>query len=52
MQDSHERPDPYPAEKARGGEIVLKKPWQRYFFFGALAGVVLLLVILRIVANA
>jgi hypothetical protein len=51
MQDSGKRPEPYPAEKARGAEIVLKRPWQRYVFFGALAGLVLLLVVLRIVAD-
>jgi hypothetical protein len=26
------RPAPYPAEKARGGEIVLRRPWQRVVF--------------------
>jgi hypothetical protein len=34
---SPERPDPYPAEKARGGEIILRKRWQRIVFIGALA---------------
>jgi hypothetical protein len=29
--------EPYPAEKARGGEIVLRKRWQRIVFIGALA---------------
>ena len=33
---------PYPAEKARGGEIILRKRWQRVIFFGGLAGAVLL----------
>lgn len=37
-----ERPEPYPAEKARGGEIVLRKRWQRIVFIGALAVAVLL----------
>jgi hypothetical protein len=50
MQDRHKQPDPYPAEKARGAEIVLKRPWQRYVFFGGLAGIVLLVVILRVLA--
>ncbi|WP_162917458.1 hypothetical protein [Dongia deserti] len=37
-----DRPEPYPAEKARGGEIILRKRWQRIVFFGALAVAVLL----------
>jgi hypothetical protein len=35
------RPD-YPAQKARGAVIILKRPWQRIVFFGGLAGCVLL----------
>lgn len=31
----------YPAEKARQGEIILKRPWQRAVFIGGLAAVVL-----------
>lgn len=27
----------YPAKKARGGEIILRHPWQRLMFFGGLA---------------
>jgi hypothetical protein len=27
----------YPAEKARQGAIILKRPWQRIVFFGGLA---------------
>jgi uncharacterized membrane protein YdcZ (DUF606 family) len=33
---------PYPAEKARGGEIVLKTPLQRWVFVAGLLGAVLL----------
>ena len=29
----------YPADKARQGEIVLKKPWRRAVFIGGLVGV-------------
>ena len=36
----------YPADKARGGEIILKKPWQRAVFIAGLAGSVLLLLAL------
>ena len=32
----------YPAEKARQGEIILKRPWQRAVFIGGLAAAVLL----------
>ena len=38
--------EPYPAEKARGGEIggeiILRRRWQRIVFIAGLAGVVLL----------
>jgi hypothetical protein len=44
-------PAPYPAEKARGATIVLRRPWQRYVFFGGLAGIVVLLLILRLAAG-
>jgi hypothetical protein len=37
---------PYPAEKARGGEIILRKPWQRAVFILGLAAPLLLLVLL------
>lgn len=33
----------YPAEKARGGVIILQRPWQRVVFIAGLAGAVLLL---------
>jgi hypothetical protein len=37
---------PYPAERARQGEIILRKPWQRWVFFsGPAASVVLALLI-------
>jgi hypothetical protein len=37
------RPDrfTYPARKARGGEIILKRPWMRAIFIGGLVGIVL-----------
>jgi len=41
------QPAPYPAEKARGGEIVLRKPWQRsVFILGLALSIVLLLLLL------
>jgi hypothetical protein len=39
---------PYPAEKARGGVIVLKRPLQRWVFVAGLAGAVLLVLILSL----
>jgi hypothetical protein len=51
MQDRHKQPMPYPAEKARQGEIILRRPWQRYVFFGSLAAIVAMLLILRIMAG-
>jgi hypothetical protein len=42
MNAPDRRPKPYPAEKARGGEIILRKRWQKIVFFGALALAVLL----------
>ncbi|HVV27345.1 MAG TPA: hypothetical protein VG501_12130 [Rhizomicrobium sp.] len=32
----------YPAEKARQGEIILRRPWQRIVFLAGLAGSLLL----------
>lgn len=42
------RPSPphYPAEKARGGEIELRRPWQRAVFIVGLALAVLLAIVL------
>ncbi len=46
-KDGSARPAPYPAEKARGGEIILRKPWQRaVFVFGLALPVVFLLLLL------
>jgi hypothetical protein len=35
-------PKPYPAEKARGGEIILRTPLRRAVFIGGLVGAVVL----------
>jgi hypothetical protein len=40
---------PYPAEKARGGEIILRTPARRAIFLAGLTGVVVLAVILSMV---
>ncbi len=41
----------YPAEKARQGEIILRKPWMRVVFIAGLAGCVLLVLGIRIAAG-
>jgi hypothetical protein len=35
----------YPADKARQGEIILRRPWQRIVFLSGLGGAILLLLI-------
>jgi hypothetical protein len=39
---------PYPAEKARGGEIVLTTPLRRVVFLSGLIGAIVLVVILML----
>jgi hypothetical protein len=39
-------PTPYPAEKARGGEIILRSPLRRAIFIAGLAGAVVLALLL------
>lgn len=39
---------PYPAEKARGGEIILNTPARRWIFIAGLVGAVLLVLILSL----
>lgn len=36
------------AQKARQGEIILRKPWQRVMFIAGLVGIVVLAVLVRI----
>lgn len=43
------RNEPYPAEKARGGEIVLNTPLRRWVFIGGLAGAIALVLLLGLV---
>jgi hypothetical protein len=40
---------PYPAEKARGGEIILNTPLRRWIFFGGLVGAFVLVLVLSLV---
>lgn len=41
---------PYPAEKARGGEIILRTPQRRIIFIAGLVGAVLLAFLLSLFA--
>lgn len=41
---------PYPAEKARGGEIILRTPLRRAIFVGGLVGIFVLLLVLGLAA--
>ena len=49
VREGPPQPPPYPAEKARGGQIILRKPWQRLVFIAGLALPVILLVVLYFV---
>ena len=40
---------PYPAEKARGGEIILNTPLRRAVFLSGLIGAIVLAVILMLI---
>lgn len=40
----------YPGSKARGGEIILRTPARRYIFIAGLAGIVLLIVLVPLLA--
>lgn len=45
-----DRPEPYSAEKARGGEIVLRSPARRIIFIAGLACAVVVGLLLRMLA--
>jgi hypothetical protein len=40
---------PYPAEKARGGEIILNSPLRRAIFLAGLIGTIVLVLVLMMV---
>jgi hypothetical protein len=40
-------PPPYPAEKARGAEIILRTPLRRAVFIAGLAGAIILALVLQ-----
>jgi hypothetical protein len=45
-QQGSPNPPPYPADKARGGEIILKTPLRRWVFISGLIGVAILVLVL------
>jgi len=47
VREGPAEPAPYPAEKARGGEVILRRRWQRVVFaLGLVAPFVLLALLL------
>jgi hypothetical protein len=42
VREGPPQPAPYPAEKARGGEIILRTPLRRMIFIGGLIAAVLI----------
>ena len=48
VREGPPQPPPYPAEKARGAEINLRKRWQRVVFVGGLAAVVVVALLLTL----
>jgi hypothetical protein len=52
IRESPPQPPPYPGEKARGGEIILRRRWQRIVFIAGLAGVFVLILVLLVLRLA
>jgi hypothetical protein len=48
VREGPAEPPPYPAQKARGGEIILRSRLRRAIFIAGLAGVVVIAVLLMI----
>jgi hypothetical protein len=46
VRESPPQPPPYPAEKARGGEIILRRRWQRVIFIAGLTGLFVLVLVM------
>jgi hypothetical protein len=40
---------PYPADKARGGEVILNTPLRRWIFFGGLVGAVVFMLVMSLI---
>ena len=41
--------EPYPADEARGAEVILNTPLRKWIFFGGLIGAILLVLVLSLV---
>lgn len=52
IREPRQRRTPYPADKARGGEIILRTPLRRMIFFGGLVGAIVLVLVLRLLSPA
>jgi hypothetical protein len=37
---------PYPADKARGGEVILRRGWERAVFIAGLVGAIVLVLVI------
>jgi len=48
VREGPAQPPPYPAEKARGGEIILRTPLRRTIFIGGLIGAVVIGLVLAL----
>jgi len=48
VREGPAQPPPYPAEKARGSEIILRTPLRRAIFIGGLIGVVVVALVLAL----
>jgi hypothetical protein len=48
VREGPPQPAPYPAEKARGGEIILRTPLRRAIFIGGLIAVVVVALLLTL----
>jgi hypothetical protein len=40
---------PYPADKARGAEVILNTPLRKWIFFGGLVGAIVLVLVLSFI---
>jgi hypothetical protein len=48
VREGPPQPAPYPAEKARGGEIILRTPLRRAIFIGGLIAIVVVALLLML----
>lgn len=48
-EDAPRRMDPYPAERARGGKIILNTPTRRAIFLAGLAGAIIFALLVTLI---